>query len=247
MDSTRELQPVNNALSIIDNVDIQQVAGTMQKIARFQAVIQKTLKQNHDFGVIPGSRKPTLLKPGAEKILMLMGLTSEYELLEKVQDYENGFFAFTVRCRLLKGDQLITEGLGHCNSREKKYQSDKVDPYTIANTCLKMAKKRAQIDATLTVASLSEVFTQDLEDMDLNGDAVGTQRTTFDDERTISKAQAKRLFALSNGDAELCKRIILKYGYTKSEDIKRIDYDKIAKEIEEEAKKVFEGTPFEDK
>src|SRR5690606_10327768 len=32
-------------------------------------------------------------------------------------------------------------------------------------TCLKMAKKRAQIDATLTVASLSEVFTQDIEDM----------------------------------------------------------------------------------
>ena len=28
-----------------------------------------------------------------------------------------------------------------------------------------MAKKRAQIDATLTVASLSEVFTQDIEDM----------------------------------------------------------------------------------
>ena len=40
---------------------------------------------------------------------------------------------------------------------------------------------------------------------------------------------------------------MLKYGYTKSEDIKRIDYDKIAKEIEEEANKVFEGTPFEDK
>ena len=28
-----------------------------------------------------------------------------------------------------------------------------------------MAKKRAQIDAVLTVASLSEIFTQDVEDM----------------------------------------------------------------------------------
>jgi len=30
---------------------------------------------------------------------------------------------------------------------------------------LKMAKKRAQVDATLTVGSLSDIFTQDLEDM----------------------------------------------------------------------------------
>ena len=57
----------------------------------------------------------------------------------------------------------ITEGVGHCNTKEKKYINQ--DPYTLANTCLKMAKKRAQIDATLTLASLSEIFTQDIEDM----------------------------------------------------------------------------------
>ena len=34
----------------------------------------------------------------------------------------------------------------------------------LANTVLKMAKKRAQVDAVLTVASLSEIFTQDMED-----------------------------------------------------------------------------------
>ena len=38
------------------------------------------------------------------------------------------------------------------------------DPYTLANTVLKMAKKRSQVDAALTVASLSDIFTQDLED-----------------------------------------------------------------------------------
>ncbi len=188
-----------NALSIIDDVDIQQVAGTMQNIAKFQAVIQKTLKQNHDFGVIPGTPKPTLLKPGAEKILMLMGLTSEYAILEKIEDYEKGIFAYTVKCTLLKNGLKITEGLGSCNSKEDKYrwrwvyESDipaGVDKDTLkkkvhgnatkyrvenddicsqANTILKMAKKRAQVDATLTVAALSEIFTQDIEDMDIQG------------------------------------------------------------------------------
>jgi len=160
----------DNALSIIENVNLHQVSGTMQKIAQFQAVVQQTLKQNHDFGVVPGTgSKPTLLKPGAEKILMLLGLSSEYEIVEKVQDYDKGFFAYTVRCVLTKNGQVITEGLGHCNSREKKYMSEKQDIYMLGNTCLKMAKKRAQVDATLTVAALSEIFTQDLEDIDLSG------------------------------------------------------------------------------
>ncbi|MED3716065.1 hypothetical protein P4518_01510 [Geobacillus thermodenitrificans] len=152
-----------NSLSIIESVDIGAVQSTLAKINQFQAVVQNTLKANHDYGVIPGTQKPTLLKPGAEKIQMLLGVTSEYEVIERVQDYEKGFFAFTVRCIVYKNGMKITEGVGHCNTKEKKYINQ--DPYTLANTCLKMAKKRAQIDATLTLASLSEIFTQDIEDM----------------------------------------------------------------------------------
>jgi uncharacterized protein (DUF3820 family) len=152
-----------NSLSIIESVDIGAVQSTLAKINQFQAVVQNTLKASHDYGVIPGTSKPTLLKPGAEKIQMLLGVTSEYEVIERVQDYEKGFFAFTVRCIVYKNGMKITEGVGHCNTKEKKYINQ--DPYTLANTCLKMAKKRAQIDATLTLASLSEIFTQDIEDM----------------------------------------------------------------------------------
>ena len=161
--STPNQQQQLNELTIIDTVDLDSIESGLQKISRFQQIVQKTLKQGHDYGVIPGTDKPTLLKPGAEKILMLMGLTSEYHITERIQDYDKGFFAFTVRCELYKNGIKITEGVGHCNTKERKYRNQ--DPYTLANTCLKMAKKRAQIDATLTVASLSEVFTQDIEDM----------------------------------------------------------------------------------
>lgn len=160
---SNEIAKQANSLSIIESVDIGAVQSTLTKINQFQAVVQNTLKKNHDYGVIPGTPKPTLLKPGAEKIQMLLGVTSEYEVIERVQDYDKGFFAFTVRCVIYKNGMKITEGVGHCNTRERKYVNQ--DPYTLANTCLKMAKKRAQIDATLTLASLSEVFTQDIEDM----------------------------------------------------------------------------------
>lgn len=158
-----------NSLSIIETMEINSVSRVITKINQFQELIHSQLKPSVDYGIIPGTKKPTLLKPGAEKILMLFGVTSEYEIIEKIQDYDKGFFAFSVRCILSKNGQIVTEGLGHCNSMEKKYVSGNVDSYTIANTCLKMAKKRSQVDATLTIASLSEVFTQDVEDMDIGG------------------------------------------------------------------------------
>ena len=151
------------AISIIDTIDTNVVSRTMAKIANFQAIIQKTLKPGHDYGVIPGCDKPTLLKPGAEKINMLMGVTSEYEIMDKVEDYEKGFFAYNVKCILRKHGLVICEGVGNCNSKESKYATQ--NPFSIANTILKMAKKRAYVDATLSLASLSDIFTQDLEDM----------------------------------------------------------------------------------
>lgn len=186
----------NDMLNVIDNIDMAQVGNELQKISQFQLIMQKTLKEGHDFGVIAGTQKPTLLKPGAEKILMLLGLTSEYNIISKIEDYDKGVFAYTIKCTLLKNSFKITEGVGSCNSKEDKYRyrmvdeknipntvdkdtlKFKVDRYgktrykidnddtcSLANTILKMAKKRAQIDATLTVAALSDIFTQDIEDM----------------------------------------------------------------------------------
>ncbi|WP_062052393.1 hypothetical protein [Bacillus sp. JCM 19034] len=153
----------NQSISIIDTVDLDSIQQTLTKISQLQALIQSTLKEGHDYGVIPGTNKPTMYKPGAEKVQMLFGVTSEYEVTERIQDYEKGFFAFTILCTISRNGTKITEGVGHCNTKETKYI--KQDPYTLANTCLKMAKKRAQVDATLTLASLSEIFTQDIEDM----------------------------------------------------------------------------------
>ncbi len=220
------------SIAIIDTVEVAQVEATMRKITQFQQVIQNTLHQNHDYGIIPGTDKPTLLKPGAEKILMMMGLRSEFEIVDSSRDFEKGFFQYQVRCKLFKGDMLITEGLGSCNTRERKYL--KMDPYTMDNTVLKMAKKRALVDAALLVASLSDVFTQDVEDMDLSGQQVSDQKVYTDQDGTISKAQAKRMYALAKGDAELCKRVMQRYGYEKSEQVKKIDYNKICEEIEAE-------------
>jgi hypothetical protein len=174
-------QEQQTAISLIMSIDPQRMAGELSSIANFQKLVNSNLTEGHDYGVIPGTgNKPTLLKPGAEKILMLMGLQSQYEVVDKVENWDGGFFAYTVRATLVHDGQVITQGMGAANTKENRYQlkewsdSEKKkvwdgttyqDPYTLQNTVLKMAKKRAQVDATLTVASLSDVFTQDTEDM----------------------------------------------------------------------------------
>ena len=193
-------------VNIIDSIQVTQVQETMRKISQFQMVIRNTLREGHDYGTIPGTgSKPTLLKPGAEKILMLMGLTSEYELIERIQDYETGFFAFTVRCTIYRQGTKITEGLGHANTRERRYTSGRQqDAYTLANTVLKMAKKRAQVDAVLTVASLSELFTQDLEDLVEEGvvpETASVKRQASGSEKAnaekITESQLKAIFGIA--------------------------------------------------
>src|SRR5690606_10620038 len=58
---------------------------------------------------------------------------------------------------------VIGEGVGSCSTMESKY----IDrPRDCENTALKMAKKRAYVDATLTTFGLSDQFTQDVEDME---------------------------------------------------------------------------------
>lgn len=227
-----EVREKVDSLSLIENLNSGAIAGTLGKINQFQQVVQAQFIQGHDFGIIPGTgSKPTMLKPGAEKIVMLLGLTSEFQILESTRDFDQGFFQYQIKCQLKKNGFVVTEGIGSANTRERKYI--KGDPYTLDNTVLKMAKKRALVDAALLVGSLSSIFTQDIEDMDLAGNQASTyQRTYTDQDGTISKAQAKRLYAISGGNQDLCIDVMGDYGYASSADIKKTDYEKICQKVE---------------
>lgn len=238
------------SLAVIDNVQIQQVQATMAKIRQFQQVIRESFVEGHDYGVIPNTDKPTLLKPGAEKILMLLGLRSEFDIVESTRDFEKGFFEYQIRCRLLHGDIIITEGLGTCNTREVKYR--KLDPFTLDNTVLKMAKKRALVDAALLVGSLSDIFTQDVEDMvDLEGVSVSESRQqrryATDQDGTITRKQVKRMWALAKGSADIVKQALKEHGFEKSEEVPKTEYDAVCYRIEQLAEQLeMEQRPLQE-
>lgn len=103
--------------------------------------------------------KPCLFKPGAEKFCSLLQLRAEFapdkETLEMIGNAATGLVAFRcVLSRIATGD-VIAEGRGACSIAEKG---------GMVNTTVKIAEKRAQIDAVLRLG-LSDSFTQDLEDV----------------------------------------------------------------------------------
>lgn len=68
------------------------------------------------------------------------------------------------------------------NKPNSPYENMEVrtEPADIANTILKMAKKRAQVDMTLTATAASDIFTQDIEDLpeEVQAEIAEQDRTT---------------------------------------------------------------------
>jgi hypothetical protein len=101
--------------------------------------------------------KPSLFKPGAEKFASLFRLTARFK--KDVETCEMagsvpGLFAYM--CELVNSSgEVVGEGRGACSAAEKSGSM---------NTAIKIAQKRAQMDATLRYGALSGFFTQDMED-----------------------------------------------------------------------------------
>jgi hypothetical protein len=105
--------------------------------------------------------KPSLWKPGAEKICGMLGLIPRFPNLDQYEQAVIGgstIKMIILKCELHTGNGFVAaEGTG-ARTVDKQDDGD-------INKSLKMAEKSAHIDATLRVAGLSELFTQDLEDM----------------------------------------------------------------------------------
>lgn len=108
------------------------IETAVERYTALVGFVQKLMKPDIDFGVIPGTNaKPVLLKPGGEKLCMFFGLRPEFLLIDTVKDWDRGIFYFEYKCILYRGDYKAGEGVGSCNSREKKYRyrnSERVCP-----------------------------------------------------------------------------------------------------------------------
>lgn len=160
------------------NADGSSLEMYNTQLSMIKKFIQGQLKQDTDYGVIPGTNKPTLYKPGAEKLAKLFNLgVSKIESVDNVDFDKNiAYIRRTVYLENLATGRTIAVCEGSCNSQEKKYKERKkyvdkkmvgMEPTPIGdvlNTLNKMAIKRAYVGAVIMAVGASDFFTQDLED-----------------------------------------------------------------------------------
>lgn len=185
-----------------------------------QEVMRTVMQEGVHFGTIPGTPKPSLYKPGSEKILSTFRIAIE-PIVTDLSTHDEARYRVETRATSQATGMYLGSGTGECSSMEEKYKwrsavcQEEFDetpedrrrlkwkkgynngPATqipqvrthhadVANTILKMAKKRSQMDVTLTVTAASDVFTQDIEDL-----PEGVQEAVAGAEVAAPKATAK--------------------------------------------------------
>lgn len=118
-------------------LDVQQAVDRRNAIVTF---VQKIMVDGTDFGKVPGVDKPTLLQPGAEKLIAFFGLTPKMELVDKIEDWKGGdhggepLFFYRYRCTISRGERVLGVEEASANSWEVKYRyrwvpEDQVPPH----------------------------------------------------------------------------------------------------------------------
>ncbi len=196
-------------------LSITETRLTSQQMMAQRAAIVDCMKQvmrkEIDYGTVPGTQKPSLYKPGSEKILALFHLAAQPNV-EDLSTPDSIRYRVTITVIHTPTGTVAGFGVGEASSAESKYQwraavcdeewdatpvdrrrekwkkgygtspafctrQIRADMEDVANTVLKMAKKRAQIDAVLTTTAASDVFAQDVEDLVAAGLDVAPEET----------------------------------------------------------------------
>ena len=185
---------MNTEIATIEHA--QTALDIRAQVNRIQEVMKSVMIKGTHYGTIPGcGDKPTLLKAGAEKLMMTFRLAVDPEI-EDLSDASTRRYRIKTRVTAQVNGVYLGSGVGECSSEEEKYswreavcreEFDATDPSLrrekwkrnqkmpilqvhtnpadVANVILKIAKKRSLVDAVLTVVGASDIFTQDLEDM----------------------------------------------------------------------------------
>lgn len=164
-DVAQEIQNRSTEVAVVPPKEVglkEQVIAEQEKRQVLAAYVKKNMVKGTDFYELTiGGRttKPSLSKPGSEKVLSLFHWRAEFT--KDTETWEmmgspSGLLCYICKLYTLKDEKLVGEGRG---ARDSKKDGGDI------NKAIKMAEKSAQIDAVLRTGGLSDLFTQDVEDM----------------------------------------------------------------------------------
>lgn len=112
--------------SLTDEQFNARLAVMVKGRERVQQIQRAAMREDVHFGVIPGTKKPSLLKPGAELLCQMYRLVPEFRVNTTFGDGVDGpHVNVHADCLLHVGDLsgvVAGTGVGNCNSWERKYR-----------------------------------------------------------------------------------------------------------------------------
>ncbi len=168
--------------------------AVVAQVRLIQEVMHSVMKKDTHYGIIPGCQKPSLWKPGAEKLMVTFRIASE-STVEDLSTPDEARYRVTRRGSSIITGAFVGSAVGECSSNEEKYkwrfatckaefeatpedrrrlkykrdgttiEQVRTNPADVANTILKMADKRAYVALALNTTAASDIFSQDLEDL----------------------------------------------------------------------------------
>jgi hypothetical protein len=214
IEGTAEVVPYEpQGLAVIPTVKATEL---VERLSVIREAMKTAMQPNVDYGHVPGTDKPALLKPGAEKLSVLFQL--DVQLVNEKVWGPGDHLTVMSRATVFHAPsgQRLGYGEGLATTREKKHStrsaqrvcpdcglpaiikgkaeygggwvcfkkkggcggkwpdgSDVIESQTVGevenpdlpdlwNTVVKMAEKRARVDAVLAVTGASALFTQDI-------------------------------------------------------------------------------------
>jgi hypothetical protein len=214
---------------------MQELADRAEGVRRvLELWIKRTMKPGIHWGIIPidgkDPSKPTLFKPGAELVALLYGwrfhFAADLDSLQMYGPMPAGTFAYI--CHVIdQNGRTVGQGRGVAELREPGMNN--------ANKTVKMALKRAQVDAVLRCAGLSQWFTQDLDEPHFVAPEVDPNRAT------PAECQDIRAYLKMAGKAE--DEILNFYGVGRLEDLSSVIAQKVIQRLSELRKGKSNGRP----
>lgn len=113
---------VDGTTGVLVQLDDQTLHSAKNWYDNFKRYVQEVLQEGVDYGTIAGVGKPSLLKPGAEKLRLVFGLGVKLEKSGEILDIDKDFYDVNYTCSILSNDgKVIGQCEGSAGTQEDKY------------------------------------------------------------------------------------------------------------------------------
>ncbi len=136
-------RPSEQALTVVEAQAITtqplSVDDVVAQVQAVQQVMSRVMKKDEHYGTIPGTDKPTLLKPGAEKLSLMFRLAPSYDI-DRRENGEHREYETVCTLTHIESGRTIGQGVGICSTKESKYRyvnSERVCPQCNQPTIIK--------------------------------------------------------------------------------------------------------------